>query len=407
MKKYQCFILALCLLTTLNQAIARSNVETVSHSVHKLLSKAQALHLNNKHRLALDMLGHIKQANLSSFEISQVWNMKGFVYFSQDKYTQAISAFRKSLEHPTLSKSITLNALQTIAQSHFLLEQYSYAIRAADEFTNIEPLERPELYTLKAQAHYQINQFKPAINSMQQAIKLKKQHKQKINENDLLILSACFQELNQTRPQIRTLKQLIKLYPKKQYFLALSSAYYDLGHTKKQLAIYETLYEKNWLTQTSQLTNLAQLYLLNDAPFKAVKVIQDGINNKSLPKNLNNLRLLSHAWYAARRPDKAVAPLTQAAKKDKYGKTYMRLGYLLSEIEQWDNAIDAFDNAKKHGGLPKKNNIDLLTGIACYHAGHIGKAKRAFTRSIQNKQYADSAKIWLDSVIQKESTVIN
>lgn len=381
--------------------------QTVSPAVHKVLIEAQKFSQNQQYTLALKTLNNLSPDKLSGFEQSQVWNFKGFTYYEQEKYSKSIVALNKSLEYIELSETIKLNTLQTIAQTHFVIEQYQHAISVADKYLLINPAKNPQILILKGQAQYQLKKYQAAINSIQQALNIKQTLGKKPNENELLILSACQQELEQYSLQIRTLKQLIQLYPKKQYFLALSGAYYETGDNKRQLSIYETLYEKQWLSDPMQLKNLAQLYLLNDAPYKGAKVLEQALAQKDIKRSVKNLNLLARAWYSAREQTKAIPPLLEAADKTSNGRQYMKLGYLLTQMERWDEAIHAFSKAKKKGGLTKKNNVELLTGIACFHAGHMKKAKKAFKLAISQQHYASSAKTWLNVLNQQQLTAIN
>ena len=393
-------LLMFCIVS--NFCSAKETPHTVSSRVHRVLSEAQALSADNSHQQALKKLDSLKLASLSPFEVSQIWNMKGFTHYSEEQYTRAINAFKQSLKYPDLSQDIMLNTLKTVAQTYFLLEDYTQAVHFAEQFITIDH-QQAQLHTLKAQSHYQLEQFRAAANAMEHALALKKQQHKRPLENDLLILSACYQERRQLSKRVKTLKQLVTLYPKKAYFLALSSAYYEAGKPHEQLAIYEALYEKNGLSEPRHISNIAQLYLLNDSPYKAAIVIQDAFKNKRLEKNIKNLSLLARAWYAAQVPEKAIAPLRQIADRSKNGREYIKLGHLLSQMERWDDAIEAFNLAKKKGGLPLKNKLNLLQGIACYYAGHHNKAKKAFKQAIAQQHYASTAKSWLNILKQRES----
>jgi len=399
------FVLALFSYSTSHAAHQKQ--QSVSSAVHKVLTTAQTLSQQKQYKKSLQTLNSLNKSKLSGFEKSQLWNFKGFTYYEQEQYKKAIHALNKSLEYTKLSENIRLNTLQTIAQTHFTIEQYQQAINVAAQYIKIDNQKKPQIFILKAQAHYQLKQYQSAIKDINYSIAIKSKTGKKVNENALLILSACHQELEQYPQQIQTLKKLVQLYPKKMYFLALAGAFYETGDTKRQLSLYETLYEKQWLNDPQQVKNLAQLYILNDAPYKAANVLEQAFTEKKIKRSINNLNLLARAWYAARTPEKAIKPLIEAASKTKNGRQYMKLGYLLSQMERWDDAIHAFSNAKKKGGLAKKNNVELLTGIACFHAGHMQKAKKAFKKAINQQHYASSAKTWLNVLNQYEMTVIN
>jgi len=402
-----CINIVLLSLFLITATATANNGQTVSSKVFKVLTEAQSYNNKDQHNRALKKLNSLAITKLTPYEQSQILNMKGFIYFEKNQLSNALTFLNNSIATDSLGKDTRLNTLQTIAQIHYLKEDYSKAILISDDFLALEPSKRPQIFIIKGQAHFQLQQYTSAITAIKKSIALKKETGKKVYENDLLILSACYQELRQYSQQIQTLNQLIRLYPKKTYLLALAGAYYEKGDKKKQLSIYEALYEQGQLNEPQQITNLSQLYIINHTPIKAATVLQKSFDNKTLKKNVRNLKLLAHAWYAARSPEKSIHPLKEAAKKTKDGKTYMRLGHLLSRLERWEEAIDALTQAKKKGGLPKKHNVDLLTGVACFHAGHHRKAKKAFKQAVHQQYYAGPAKSWLNLLDQRGKTQIN
>ena len=107
---------------------------------------------------------------------------------------------------------------------------------------------------------------------------------------------------------------MIEAYPKDTYVLTLAGVYSELGDTKKQLALTESLYEKGYIDGKSHAVNLANLYLLHGLPYKAAKILEKEMEAENVVSDMRNLRLLSQAWYSAREDKKAIPPLKRAAE---------------------------------------------------------------------------------------------
>ncbi len=71
---------------------------------------------------------------------------------------------------------------------------------------------------------------------------------------------------------------MIKHYPKKDYWVQLSAMYGELKDQQQQLAAMETAYVQDMLTEEKELVNLAYLFLANEVPYKAAKVLDQGID---------------------------------------------------------------------------------------------------------------------------------
>src|SRR5690606_25167720 len=128
---------------------------------------------------------------------------------------------------------------------------------------------------------------------------------------------------------------------KAQYFAQLSAMYGDRGDEKRQLLTLEAGYDGGYLSTQAQYVSLASLLLNNDVPYKAAKVMTEGIEKKIVEESVSNLRLLAQAWLFAQEPENAIVALQKAAKKSDDGELYIRLGRSYADLDKWKNCVDA------------------------------------------------------------------
>ena len=193
-------------------------------------------------------------------------------------------------------------------------------------------------------------------------------------------------------------KELIAYYPKDTYMLVLAGIYSELGDTKKQLALTEVLYDKGLLSNTSQLTNLANLYLLHGVPYKAAQVLDKEIGAGIVKANERNLRLLSQAWYTSREDQKAIPPLEQAAKLADDGELYIRLAQSHINLEQWPEAATAARQAIRMGGLKRADQANIMLGMALFNQKRYEQARQAFVAASRDRRSAKAAGQWVNYV---------
>ncbi len=266
----------------------------MSQQVYEKLTKIQEL-VEAEDYTGADALMKEMRANekLSPYEKAQVWNLSGYQYYLQERYTDAINAYEQVMRQPELPEALLLSTLKTMAQLQFTVEDYPTALATVRRLMAAVPEPSADVYMLEGQALFQMEKYQEALGPIKKAVDMFREQGQTPHENWLLLLRVIYFELKDYDSMIAVVKELIQHYPKDSYILTLAGVYSELGDTKKQLALTEVLYEKGLMNTNSNITNLANLYLLHGLPYKAAKVLEKGINDKIVEGNDRNLRLLS------------------------------------------------------------------------------------------------------------------
>lgn len=379
----------------------RKTKQTVamSQQVYEKLTKIQEL-VEAEDYAGADALMKEMRANekLSPYEKAQVWNLSGYQYYLQERYTEAINAYEQVMRQPDLPEALLLSTLKTMAQLQFTVEDYPAALATVRRLMATVPEPSADVYMLEGQALFQMEKYKEALDPIKKAVDIFREQGQTPRENWLLLLRVIYFELKDYDSMIKVVKELIQLYPKDSYILTLAGVYSELGDTKKQLALTEVLYEKGLLNSNSNITNLANLYLLHGLPYKAAKVLEKGINDKIVEGNDRNLRLLSQAWYQAREDQKAIPPLRLAAETAKDGELYVRLAQAYINLEQWKEAAAAANEALRLGGLKRDDQANIMLGMALFNQKLLEQARVAFQRAQKDRRSARAANQWIQYV---------
>jgi tetratricopeptide (TPR) repeat protein len=391
----------------------KNKAPLISQKVYKLLTEAQELVNARKYSEALAILEKIKnRRRLNRTEKAQLWNFYAYIYFSQEKYRKAIDAYETLLKQPQLQPALQASTLYTLSQLYFLEEDYRKVLERIRQWMALTENPSPDSFALLGQAYYKLKRYKEAVPALRKAIDLRKASGRKVKESWYLLMRASYYELKDYKKMAGVIKELITLYPKPQYFRDLAGVYSQMGDTRKQLALMETMYEKGQLNKSSQIRNLASLFLIYEVPYKAAKVLDQGIRNGVLEKNRKNLELLSQAWVQAREDRKAIEPLTEAARLSDKGEAWIRLGQAYVNLDEWDKALPALEKGLKMGGVKRPGSAWILLGMGYYNLKMLDKAKQAFGKAVQakgsSKQNRKSARQWikyLETEIEREKAL--
>jgi len=371
---------------------------SMSQKVYKKLQKAQELLEAKKYGEALTTLEDLRKSRkrLSNYERAQSWNVTAYVYYLKGDYVASIKAYNKLLEQGELPEALTQSTLKTVSQLYFITENYEKALATVKKLISLLESPSAEVHMLAGQAHYQLKQYDKALPEIKKAVAIYRKLGKTPKENWLVLLRVIYHEKSDYRNMRVVLEELMELYPKDRYMRALAGVYSELGETKKQLTMMEALYERGYKQTSGQILNLANLYLLHGIPYKAAKVLHDGIENSRIVKPTEgNYRLLSQAWYQAREDEKSIPPMIKAAKLSKTGELYIRLAQSYMNIDAFDEAAKAIQQGLKKGGLKREGSAQLMLGMALFNQKKLEQARKHFELAEKDTRSRKTAGQWI------------
>ena len=376
-------------------ALAAAQKGAIDAKTFDALTKAQELAEAGKTADAIAVLDKLKSSDkLNSYAQSQMWNFYAFIYASNNQYKEAIGAYRRVLAQKDATEGLKSNAKYTIAQMYFQIEDYANCIRFMQSWLSEAEKPTPTAHIMLAQAYYQTEKYDQALKNVNTAITLEQAEGKPINESWLRLKSALYFAKKDYKSTAQVYEQLIALYPKLSYMRQLAGIYSELGENKKRLAVYDAIYEHGGLTKETELLNLAYMYLGQDVPYKAGKIIETGLQKGQIEDNQKNITTLANAWAAANEHKKAVPALERAAQQSGDGLLYARLAGVHFNAGDFDEAVKAAKLADQKGGLKNPANNLMLLGMAQFNTKQFEGALQSFRRAKQDKSSFRSAAKW-------------
>lgn len=341
-------------------------------------------------------------SGLNSYERAMAWNLKAYVYYGRDQYSQTARAYRKVLEQDNLPRSLEQNTLYSLTKLYLVQEQYKKALPIINRWFSLVENPGAEAWILKGQIHYQMGDYQKALEPIRKAIALGEKSEGKPAENWYLLARAVYYQLNDYEGLRDVLSALVRYYPKRQYWIQLAAVYGELGQSKKQVAALETAYEQGLFEKESDYTMLARQFLNQDVPYKAARVLKQGLEKKVVEANAENLRLLADAWIMAKEDAKAVAAMERAAAKADTGEMHLRLAQIQLGRGGYAKALEAAKRALEKGGLDRPDRALVVKGLALFNLDKLDAARVAFREARSYEKSRETAKQWL-SYIEREA----
>lgn len=369
------------------------------NKVYEKLSEAQAAAEAKDWKTARGVLDKMidtegKKA-LNSYELANVYNLYAFIYYSAEDYANALKSYEKVVAQPDIPLAMEINTKYTIAQLYFVQEQWTRGVNALLEWFKVTDNPPANAYILLAQGYYQQKDYNKALFNTEKAISMYNEKGKVPKEQWYNLARFLYFDKNDVPNAVRTLELLLQHYPKKQYWVQVSHMYGEQKKESWQLAAMETAYVQDMLDKGTEQTTMAYLYLNAEVPYKAAKVMDKGLKNKSVEATSKNYDILGNAWRQAQEVKKAIPAMEEAAAKSDKGELYARLGNVYLDGDQYKKAITALNKGLARGGVKRVDTARLVLGMAYFNDKQYSKARKAFNAASKDERSEKYARQWI------------
>ncbi|WP_105169527.1 tetratricopeptide repeat protein [Pseudoalteromonas sp. T1lg23B] len=376
-------------------------VPALREKVYSQLARAQKLADDGDVKAGLEALDSIKDrsSSMNSYEIAMMYNFYGFIYYNENQLDKAIAAFEKVVAEEEIPESLRLSTTFSLAQLAMANSEYEKVIKYLEQWDSINTKTISDsYYVLRAQANYQLKDYKEALKYINTAVNLSESEGKEPKENWLVLQRALYYSLNKPKEVTRTLEKMVKLFNKPDYWVQLAGMYGEIGEEKKQLAIFEAADQQGFVKSRSQIMQLAQVYMYNGLSYKAAKVMERGLRTGVVEDNAKNQVFIAESLVQAKESKKAIGYFEKASKQVEHGNYEQRLAEVYINLEMYDEAADAARIALDKGGLTFESNAYVALGMAQYNLQNFDASILAFEQAEKHKKSENIAKQWIKYV---------
>lgn len=386
------------------EAAAQAQATNIDAQTGKTLNEAIELLNAQDFAGAAQKISTLQLDRLSPYERGRVEQILANIAIAQEKYAEA----REHLQQAIASGGLNAVEIDQNRYQHAVLyiqeDKWREGAAALEEWFKTAASPNSAAYYLLAAAYYQLEDLTRALPPAKKAVEL--MDPAKPNESWLGMLSALHLQREEYREAIPVLERLITAAPdKKLYWAQLSQVYVQIEDYENGLAVMQLANLAGLVTDDSEIRRLADLLLFNDVPYRCGQVLEAGIEKRFVTLDEKLYEKLSNCWIAAGELDKAVAPLQRAAELAPSGDTFVRLGELQGQREDWPAAIAAIQRGVDKGQLKDPGNAQLWLGIAHYSQKSYEAAVPFFERARQSAKHRAMADNYLQAIRAQSRTL--
>lgn len=376
----------------------------MSQPTYNRISRAHTSIEEGKYQDALDeLLDLADDVKDRPYELAVTLQSVGYVYINQEKWELAGQYFQRALDTNALPAEPEKQLIYSLAQIYATLGNHQKTIALLTNWFKTAENPPADAYIMMANAYAAQDKYTQAYPHVRTAL----DKADKLREDWYKLALGIQFELKKYTDAAETLEVLVANWPDKEvYWQQLSGIYIELGQDQKALATMAMAHRRGLVTDSEDILNLVRLYMLNEVPYQAGRILEPALERGDVEKTLRNYELLSQAWIQAREFDKGIAALSQAAALSDDGDLYVRAAQLEMSMADWEGAMEAARKAIEKGGLDSKKTGQawLLLGTAAAEQKSFDVAINAFGKARGYPETRQTATQWL-SFVQTEQQV--
>lgn len=377
--------------------------QSLNPAVAQDLLSAYELIEADDHAAALEELNALMDRrgdSMQPFDRASVLQIRGTAYVNLEDYDRALTDFEAAIATRSLPVDQENRLRFNMAQLNFVLERYEDAIELFETWMAQSDAEITDTtYFMLAAAHYNLEQYREAIEPIQSAIEISEEPEKRYYDLNNVIYS----NLEMSPERTRLLERMVTIWPTElTYWRQLTALYLDQGEEMKSFGALETAYVGGLIESDDDIILLSQYYSTYENPHRGAQLIEKEMEAGRIERTVDNLELLSQLWSQAREHRKAIPVLQEAAELADTGMLSFRLGQAFLADEQNQRAEQAFEDAIDKGGLNDSTLAEawMLLGNARFNQAGPGdreqrmRADEAFARATNFSATRSQASDW-------------
>ena len=320
----------------------------------------------------------------SPYEQTQIWKFKGYVYYSLNDFAGAIRSYRQVINGEGTPEDLRLDTRYTLAQLYTAEERYAEAAKELETWMAESTIVGNDARALLAQIYYQLERKADSLRMIETAINDVETKGILPKERWWSLQRVLYYEKNDYKRVVSILEKLVKHYPKWTYWRQLGGMYGEQEREMDRLVATEMVYLNNQLDKESQVMSMAYMYLGQEVPYRAAKIIEKGMQDKTIERTAKNLEVLGTAWYQAKELNRALESLEDASKKSDSGNLQARIAGIYLDLGRDKEAYQASVQAAKKGSIKRSDSNYLVMGNALINLHCYKDAISAFRKSLNS-----------------------
>jgi len=364
--------------------------DTLSDRVYRVIAQIQEMMSPEDPNRAPNLEGAKRELDtlnqrydsLNDFEKSTLLNFYTNYYLAIEDMNSALATFERILTIENLRQDQRLRALFAMGQLYAAEERYREAITTLTQWRALSETENETVFLYLSTAHYNLEQFREAIPHLLSHMDMLREGGREIRKNIYGLLQAMYLEVEDYDNALAVTRTIVALFDEPTDWRNLAAIYGSIDQESNQVRTMELSYQKGYFASEQEYLMLAQSLAGSDAPYRGLKILEDGIAKGHVEETSQNLRRLTQMYIMASEFQAAVTPARRLTEIANDGESWDYLGYIYLMNRDYAGAAQALSTALQRGGMDNVGEVQLSLARALVELGRYDEALVAARRAM-------------------------
>lgn len=393
-------VLIALLTLTVGPAFSQSNKYSFStRNQKKIIKVFTLLQEDGDREAARKILESINLKRAKPYGRARIHQVLGTMAAEDEEFEKALDHLEQCVAEEALQPDDQLRSLYLVGQLQTMLERYDDAIVTLERWISQVETPAPSSYYTLAVTYYQAERPDDSIAAIKKAVALSSDPR----EAWYRLLLSLHLERSEYQEALNLLDDIILRYPKKAYWSQMAAIYAQLDDMTKSLAVQQLAKSEGYVTESRDLTRVAQMFMVEGLPHRGAAVMKQGIEDGSIERTEQAYQTFSNTLLQSREWEMALDPLGKAADLHEDGSLYVRLAQVNLQLGRWGDARSSLNLAFEKGDLADEGQAHILFGIAAANDKKWSASNAAFRRAQKFDGTREVAGKWIKYIEREKA----
>ncbi|KPP83232.1 MAG: putative component of TonB system [Oceanicaulis sp. HLUCCA04] len=368
---------------------------TFSTQIGTLVLEAQELVAEERYQEAIAALTRGLGMEPSAYEAGVMYAQRGRLQFQVDNMNQTVSDFRSAINSGGLNETEVRDLRINLGQILISMDQINEGIRELEAAIAAGATVNTGIAKLLAIAYAQAERYNDGLRYAEQWYEATPDK----SLNEYPIMLVYYQQLDRPTDELRVVREQVNRFPQER--TAWQNLVSLLARTEQEQQAFEAnklMYLNGLFTEGDELLRLAQYYSFYENPYRGAVILEREMNAGRIESTADNVELLANMWRQAAEFERALPVLRQLSNIRQDGQTALVLAEAHYQLNQWEEAAQAFQTALNRGGLRQPGEAWVLLGTARFNLNDNEGALAAFREGARFGTSRTQANGWITFV---------
>lgn len=380
---------------------AARSAQTLSRPVYQRLEEIMELRdegdIAGADAVLLELRDMYDRGRLNGAEELSMWNFYANFAALEERYEDAIvyQELILAMSEDDLAIDKRESALLLLGQLKFAVEDYEGSIDAYLEYLGMAFEVDIGAYQRIGFAYYSLEEYGNSLNYILEFMDQTRASGEAVDKSTYELARSLYTLTEDLVNALQLTREMIVLFNEPQDWEFMVNVLGALERFEEQAQYIYAMNQFGFVDNEGQIINLSGQLFNTEYYWGAAKVLEQGINEGLLESNEDNWARLAQSYQLAREDQMAVAPYIEAAELAEDGEMYSRLSSIYINLSEFEDAVDALENAFDKGDLDRADQAYLRQARALLELNRHDEGIAAARLAGNDERSEDTSATWV------------